>query len=153
MNHFKMEWSLSLLSKYSSVFMENEFKDPKLSKTQLLFIIHLRHRPLIHQEHLAEMFKMNRSTVTRGIDQLVSFGYVDKTIDGDNKRANLLILTKAGELLYEDIMEIVYEWTSVMTEGMTESEKTMSISLLTKMAGNACKHAGDDKLAKLLQGE
>jgi len=153
MNHFKMEWSLSLLSKYSSVFMENEFKDPKLSKTQLLFIIHLRHRPMIHQEHLAEMFKMNRSTVTRGIEQLVSFGYVDKTIDGDNKRANLLILTKAGELLYEDIMEIVYEWTSVMTEGMTESEKTMSISLLTKMAGNACKHAGDDKLAKLLQGE
>jgi len=148
-----MEWSLSLLSKYSSVFMENEFKDPKLSKTQLLFIIHLRHRPMIHQEHLAEMFKMNRSTVTRGIEQLVSFGYVDKTIDDDNKRANLLILTKAGELLYEDIMKTVYEWTSVMTEGMTESEKTQSISLLTKMAGNACKHAGDDKLAKLLQGE
>ncbi|MBI9013654.1 MAG: winged helix-turn-helix transcriptional regulator [Clostridiales bacterium] len=153
MNHFKMEWSLSLLNKYSSVYMENKFKSPKLSKTQLLFIIHLRHRPMIHQERLAEMFKMNRSTVTRGIDQLVSFGYVDKTIDKDNKRANLLILTEIGVLLYEDIMETVYEWTNIITEDMTESEKKMSISLLTKMAGNACKHAGDDKLARLLQGE
>ena len=153
MNHFKVEWSLTLLNKYSSVFMENKFKCPNLSKTQLLFIIHLRHRSLIHQERLSEMFKMNRSTVTRGIDQLVSFGYVDKTVDDDNKRANLLVLTKTGELLYEDIMETVFEWTTIITEDMTESEKAMSISLLTKMAGNACKHAGDDKLAKLLQGE
>lgn len=153
MNPFKMEWSLSLLSKYSSVFMETKFREPNLSKTQLLFIIHLKHRPMIHQEHLAEMFKMNRSTVTRGIDQLVSFGYVDKTIDHDNKRANLLILTKAGTLLYEEIMETVNEWIGIMTTDMTDSEKEASIFLLTKMAGNVCRHAGDTKLANLLKGE
>lgn len=152
MKEYKIEWSLSLLNKYSVVVLENEFKNMKITKTMMFFIIHLKHRPGIHQDKLAEMFKMNRSTVTRAIEQLISQKYIAKAVDEDNKKAYKIYLTDEGDKLYNYMMKALLDWVSILTEGMTQEEVDMSVHLLTKMAGNACRHLGDDKLADLIEG-
>ena len=152
MKDYKIEWSLSLLNKYSKIILENDLQNIDLTKTQMLFIIHLKHRPGVHQDHLAEMFKMNRSTVTRGIDQLEKLGYVERCEDVDNRKANKLILSQTGDELYVQMMQRVLNWTGILTEGMTEEEKELSIKLLTKMAGNACRYVGDNRLADIIGG-
>lgn len=148
MKNYKIEWSLSLLSKYSSVILENK---SELTKTMMLFIIHLKHRPMLHQDQLAMMFKMNRSTVTRAIKHLIDLGYVVVDVDMENKKANLLSLSLKGNDMYETVMLDLMEWLDIITHDMTEDEVKQSMKLLTKMAGNACKHLGDDQLAALLE--
>lgn len=152
MRDYKIEWSLSLLNKYSKIILESDLQDLGITKTLMLFIIHLKHRPGVHQDHLAEMFKMNRSTVTRGIDQLLHLKYVERSVDENNKKANKLKLSSSGEELYDMMMGTLLNWTGILTQGMTESEKEMAIILLTKMAGNACKHVGDHRLADIIGG-
>jgi len=150
MNPYKIEWCLSLLSKYSVQILENDFKDIKLTKTQMLFIIHLKQRPGIHQDHLAEIFKMERSTVTRAVQRLIQLEFIKKEVDEKNRKANCLFLTTVGDDVYNQVMTKLLEWTGVLTKGMTKEEIDMSIRLLSKMASNACHHLGDDKLAELI---
>lgn len=153
MRDYKIEWSLSLLHKYSKIILESDLHDLGLTKTHMLFIIHLKHRPGVHQDYLAEMFKMNRSTVTRGIDHLISLSFVEKKVDEANKKANKLYLSHAGHALYKDMMAALIRWTDILTTDMSEKEKDLAIDLLVKMAGNACKHVGDEHLSKLIGGK
>ena len=153
MELFKIEWSLSLLNKYAAIILDEDMKQYSLNKTQMLFIIHLKHRSGIHQDQLATMFKTNRSTVTRSVDQLINLGYVSKTIDEHNKKANRLSLTETGFVLYDKVMVSVSDWIDILTKNMSIEEKKMSIKLLTDMAGNACQHLGDERLAHIIKGE
>lgn len=150
MKDYKIEWSLSLLNKYSTIVLEEK---SDLTKTMMLFIIHLKHRPNIHQDQLATMFKMNRSTVTRSVKSLLEKGYVQSCVDEENKKANLLSLSEMGEELYISVMNDLMEWVGIITQGMNKEEIEMSMKLLTKMAGNACNYLGDNQLARILGGK
>lgn len=149
MDYYKIEWSLSLLNKYSTIVLEKG----DLTKTMMLFIIHLKHRPNIHQDHLASMFKMNRSTVTRSLKYLLENDYIKSSVDQENRRANLLSLSQKGFELYDTVMKDLMEWVGIITEDMSQEEIDMAKKLLTKMASNACKHLGDNQLANLLGGQ
>ena len=147
---YKLEWGLSLLNKYSIIVIESQIDNLSLTKTQVLFLIHLKQRNGIHQDILAEMFKMNRSTVTRAINHLVDLGYVIKNIDEKNKKANTLFLTELGNQVYSEIESALNNWLDTITLDFTEAETDLAINLITKMASNACKHLGDDYLSKII---
>ncbi len=151
MQDYKIEWCLTLLDKYSTIIFEKQLNT--LTKTQMLFMIHLKHRPGIHQDQLAVMFKTNRSTVTRAIDQLIDKGYVLKKVDVDNRKANVLLLTESGDKAYIEIMEAVDRYVDILTKGMSEEEKLLSVKLLSHMAGNVCEYLGDTHLSRLIRGE
>lgn len=148
MNLYKIEWALSLLSKYSQIVLE-EGND--ITKTNMLFIIHLYHRPNIHQDQLAEMFKMNRSSVTRSIQTLKELGWVESILDHDNKRANLVKLTALGEEKYKRIMNQLLDWIGVLTENMTPEEVKTGMKFLEKMTANACRTLGDHQVIQLME--
>lgn len=148
MKEYKIEWSLALLSKYSQIILESK---SELTKSMMLFIVHLKHRPGMHQDQLADMFKMNRSSVTRAVSSLEKKGYIERIVDKENRRANTLHLTSSGENLYENVMLDLMEWMDIITSDMTAEEVRIGMRILSKMAGNACRHLGDDKLATLIE--
>lgn len=148
MNNYKIEWALSLLSKYSQIVLE---EDSSLTKTNMLFIIHLYHRPMIHQDQLAEMFKMNRSSVTRSIQTLTALGYVIKDQDPSNSRANLVMLSEDGKLKYQAIMKDIMNWIGVLTKDMTEDEVQAGMQFLMKMTKNACQSLNDQNIIDLME--
>ncbi|MBN2795434.1 MAG: winged helix-turn-helix transcriptional regulator [Clostridia bacterium] len=148
MNLYKIEWALSLLSKYSHIVLE-EGND--ITKTNMLFIIHLYHRPNIHQDQLAEMFKMNRSSVTRSIQTLKEMHWGESVLDHENKRANLVKLTTLGEEKYKSIMNQLLEWIGVLTKDMTPEEVQTGMNFLEKMTANACKTLGDHHIIQLME--
>lgn len=147
---FKIEWGLSLLNKYSLIVIEEELSHLKLTKTQVLFLIHLKQRNWVHQDYLAEMFKMNRSTVTRAVNHLEGLGYVAKVVDVNNKKANFLSLTKLGEEIFKEVEHALSRWLDIATADFSEEEIEQSINLITRMASNACKHLGDDYLSEII---
>lgn len=148
-NKFKIEWGLSLLNKYGSIIIENEL-DMELTKTQVMFMIHISQRTDIHQDQLAKIFKINRSTVTRAINQLENKGYVIRIIDDKNKKTNIISLTDLGKNCLEKINRAIDFWIVLITEGFSEEEVELSKRLITKMASNACNFLGDHHLAQII---
>lgn len=149
-NH-KLEWGLSLLNKYSVIVIEDNLSHLNLTKTQMLFLIHLKHANGVYQDHLAKMFKMNKSTITRAIKALVNLGYVDKKVDQHNKKANFITLTPLGDEAFSEVCEALNDWIDTITNGFSEEEIEASINLITRMASNACRHQGDDYLSNIIK--
>lgn len=147
----KLEWGLSLLSKYDSIVIEDQLKNLHLTKTQVLFLIHLKQKDGIHQDYLTKMFKMNRSTVTRAIKVLVDLGYVIKKTDDTNRKANFVYITPLGQEAFEEVCTALNNWIEIITDGFSEEEIEASINLIIRMASNACKHQGDDYLSNIIK--
>ncbi len=63
-----------------------EFKELELTKGQYLYLVRICENPGIIQEKLAEMIKVDRTTVARAIKQLEVHGFIEKKDDEHNKK-------------------------------------------------------------------
>lgn len=147
---YKIEWGLSLLNKYSINILEEKLKHRELSKTQILFLIHIRLSDGVRQDYLARMFNMNRSTITRAIKSLIDLGYINKRIDEFNRKANFIYLTTLGYQVCKDVCNAMYNWIDIITLGFTEEEVDTSIDIISRMAANASKYKDEDYLSELI---
>lgn len=143
-NKSNIEWALCTLDKYSLITIKEQLGYLKLTKTQLLLIIHLKFESGIRQDHLTKIFKMNRPAITRSIKTMISLGYIDKRTDEFNRTANFIFLTPKGEEIYNEIYRVLQEWLDTITNGFTDTEVKDSICLLLRMSANACKAQGDE---------
>jgi len=148
---FLLEWSMSLLNKYSHTVIESELKDYDLTKTQALFLIHIKQRKGIPQIKLAKMFKTNRSTVTRAVNHLVQQGYIEIRHDEDNLKSNYLFLTKLGDHIYIEIEKSISKWVNILTHDFTKNELALLKTSLLKMSLNASSYMNDHHLTHLIQ--
>src|SRR5690606_37559669 len=70
-----------------------EFKEYDLTKGQYLYIVRICENPGIIQEKLAEMIKVDRTTVARAIKKLEKNGFIQKKDDQHNKKIKKLYPT------------------------------------------------------------
>lgn len=147
---FKIEWGLSLLNKYGTIIIEGQLRNLDITKTQALLIIHLSQKSEIHQNQLASIFKMNRSTVTRAINLLESKDLVNKMIDKENKKANIISLTASGKVALNEINNAIEQWTTILMKDFSGDEIKLCETFIIKMASNACEYVGDNRLAELI---
>ena len=77
-----------------------EFKELNLAKGQFVYLVRICEHPGIIQEKLAEMLKIDRTTASRAVSNLVKNGFVEKIADDDNKKNKLLYATEKGQALY-----------------------------------------------------
>lgn len=143
-NKLNIEWALCTLDKYSIITIKEQLGHLKLTKIQLLFIIHLKFNDGIRQDHLTKIFKMNRLTIARSIKTMINLGYIDKRTDEFNRTANFIFLTLKGEEIYNEVYSVLQEWLDTITKGFTDTEVQTSIYLLLRMSANACKAQGDN---------
>lgn len=143
-NKLNIEWGLSILDRYSIITIKENLSHLKLTKIQLLFIIHLKFSNGIRQDHLTKIFKMNRLTISRSIKTMIKLGYIDKRTDEYNRTANFIFLTEKGHSIYNEVYSVLQEWLDTITKGFTDTEVETCIHLLLRMAANACKAEGDE---------
>ena len=75
-----------------------EFKELNLAKGQFVYLVRICEHPGIIQEKLAEMLKIDRTTASRAVSNLVKNGFVEKIADDDNKKNKLLYATEKAKL-------------------------------------------------------
>lgn len=105
---------------------------PPLSREQLLVIIN-QYPDGVRQKVVADKVGINQSSASELINKLEATGYIERTIDPDDKRATLLFLTEKGKARAAEVEdernEIFREIFSVLTE---EEKETLS-ELLDKL--------------------
>lgn len=74
-----------------------------LSMSQCHAMLEIEEKPGLSLKELAEKLSLEKSTVSRSIDQLTKNGFIDRVIPPDNRRSIKLELTEKGIKACKDI--------------------------------------------------
>jgi DNA-binding MarR family transcriptional regulator len=113
-----------------------EFKEYELTKGQYLYLVRICENPGIIQEKVAEMIKVDRTTVARAIQKLEMNGFIEKKDDQHNKKIKKLFPTEKGINVYPFIKRENDYSNTLALEGLSEREVETIFNLLKKVRKN-----------------
>lgn len=113
-----------------------EFKEYDLTKGQYLYLVRICENPGIIQEKLAEMIKVDRTTVSRAIKKLEKNGFIERREDKYNKKIKKIFPTMKGKNVYPNIKRENDHSNSVALAGFSESEVEIISQLLQRVRKN-----------------
>jgi DNA-binding MarR family transcriptional regulator len=82
---------------------------------------------------LARKMYLSTSTITRVVDQLVKKGYVSRREDKEDRRIRLIKLTAAGEALYQESWQNIFQSEKTILENFPPENRDMLIDFLRKL--------------------
>ena len=115
----------NITSKHASVFLDEKFSKFELCSGHRVFVKKIYENPGITRDQIKNIAHVHASNVTRAIDYMEEKGYITKVLKEDDKRICLLFPTEKLKEVYDVLIEAEKEWTSIITEGLTEEELAM----------------------------
>jgi len=105
-------------------FISQQFKKAgiELTREQWSVLAVLWKKDGCSQQVIADETSRDKPGVTRLIDNLVKEGYVERRNDPNDRRLNLIYLTKKGKNIEQSVLESVNETIEIATKGLTEEE-------------------------------
>jgi len=115
-----------------------EHAEIKLTMEQLglLLIIFSSENEVIQQDLACSMGK-DKSGILRTIDTLEAKELVKRVSDTSDRRKKYLMITKKGERVVAQYLEIEFEITSELQKGLTEEEMTTFYKVVNHIKANA----------------
>ncbi|MDD4255360.1 MAG: MarR family transcriptional regulator [Methanofollis sp.] len=142
---------VSIIHRTHHIVIDERMKRFGLSSGQLFTLLHLAHEQGITQDTLVRRFRVDKGTVARAVRRLEDAGYINRTIDPDDRRAVQIFLTDRGEEIVPEIIRIDREWEEEVFAGLTDEERRQAEALLRKIAHNSLRLAqtgGDTDYAR-----
>jgi DNA-binding MarR family transcriptional regulator len=109
----------------------------QLSSGTYPFLLILKSNEGISQNQISKELNVDKALSARAIKRLISLGYIKKEENEDDIRSYKLYLTDKARSVIPDIIEELNKWIDIITEGLTEQEKSTVIDLLGKIMKNA----------------
>lgn len=113
-----------------------EFKDINLSNLQFLYVVRIYEHPGIIAEQLANLIKVDRTTLARAVRRLEKQGYVYRESDPDNKKIKHLYVTEKGKQIYPFIIRENSHSNKVALQGFTPEEAQQVHDYLKRIRQN-----------------
>jgi DNA-binding MarR family transcriptional regulator len=107
-----------------------------LTRAQWHTLFHLARNEGCNQATLADLLDVEPITIARTIDRLELSGLVERRADPSDRRARLLFLGKRAHPLLEQLRALGAETREIALAGIDEDERTLLMTLLTKMRAN-----------------
>ena len=96
---------------------------------------------------LADFSAVDRTTMTRTVDQLFANGLVERTVPATDRRQVLLTVTGAGQALHQRALQAVYRVNRRALDGIPEEDQRIVVRAKQTMLTNL---VGDRELARRL---
>jgi len=106
---------------------------------QWLVLKALGDSPDATQNELAEAVFKDKASVTRIIDILVSEGYLDRAVNGENRRRHKLSITKKGRQLLKAIQPTILKNRATALKDISEANVRVTEKVLKAIAANCSK--------------
>jgi len=84
-------------------------------------------------KELCTQANMDKSTVSRAVKALIDKGLVISELNEQDKRAALLVLSKTGQSLYEQIAPDALSWEKQLLSTLTNEEYEVLVSIFEKL--------------------
>ena len=107
-----------------------------LTRAQWQTLFHLARNEGCNQATLADLLDVEPITLARTIDRLELSGLVERRLDPGDRRARLLFLGAPAHPLLEQLRALGAETREIALAGISEDERTLLMTLLTKMRAN-----------------
>ncbi|MFD1177931.1 MarR family winged helix-turn-helix transcriptional regulator [Paenibacillus puldeungensis] len=91
------------------------------------------HNPGLNQDQLTNEVKFDKATTTRCVKQLEEEGYVERTVDGHDRRSYRLYPTQKAKDFEPTLGQIFEQFNRHLTECLTEAEQEQLAVLLQKI--------------------
>ena len=107
-----------------------------LTRAQWQTLFHLARNEGCNQATLADLLEVEPITLARTIDRLELSGLVERRADPGDRRARLLFLGERAHPLLEELRALGAETREIALAGISDDERTLLMTLLTKMRAN-----------------
>jgi DNA-binding MarR family transcriptional regulator len=136
MKDYRLGGLISYLLRAQSAFYTQRLKPYNISYGQFPFLMALYREDGVNQETIAKRLLFNKATIARAIDKLERRGYVSRTHDEYDGRANRIFLTSQGWEIKPFINQLSHEWNSILLSGFTENERLLLKEFMKKIVSN-----------------
>ncbi len=90
----------------------------------------------IRQRDICREVKVDKSTITRAVNNLVKLGYVAKKPDPVDGRASAIFLTPKAKKIKPKFEKVLGNFTDILVKGFSAREKKAAMGLLIRMRRN-----------------
>lgn len=123
----------AITHKQSQLFITNELKSFHIGRGQFMYIMCICENAGVSQEQIAALLNVDKSAVTKAIQNLLEAGFITReNYDGD-KRVNSIYPTPKAEAAYVEIMAAGEKWHAAIMQNMSEVEKDIFRRILDKV--------------------
>lgn len=111
-----------------------------LTRQQVILMKILFHDGPLPQHDLAYFTDRDKASLTRLLSTLEKKNLVARITSPEDKRVNLVHLTKNGEKVLNEITPILLEVIMHMQEGISEADQKVVINVMKRIQENTAKH-------------
>ena len=124
---------VSVLYRRNQVYLDAALKEYNLTASELAFIISLYKKDGISQEELSTRLAIDKAATANALRSLENKGYVSRTRNPQDRRANIIIITEYARRMETGIRKQLRNWTNFLTEDIEEESVQTMFEVLEKM--------------------
>ena len=128
---------VSILYRYGQSYVSKKLEHYNIGSGQHVMLLTLFRNGGISQEELADYLKVHKGSIAKAIKKLEDEGYVERSIDCDDKRAYKVFLTQKALDIIPKVQEAIRSWEDIITSDLSDSEKQIIEQSLYEMARKA----------------
>lgn len=126
--------------RYTQSYTDEALEKFQLSSGTYPFLLELNRNEGISQNQISKDINVDKAMSARAIKRLIELGYIRKEEDEKDARAFKLYLTEKAKAVLPEIVKELKKWADIITEDLTEQEKTLVVDLMEKVMHSAKKH-------------
>lgn len=128
-----------------SVFLDRQLAPLGLNGATYLYLVVLDAHGNQMQDVFSQELALNKSCVTRSLSRLEELGYVQRESDPNDRRVMQVSLTAKGKKVIPKIRESLHAFTTILNEGLTDTQTRQAENLLMVMRQNLADHLHQSK--------
>ena len=109
-----------------------------INESQCFLIVEIGREPGICVKDLADKVGLDKSGISRGVEELVRKGYVNREASKEDRRCVVLTLTEAGQARFEKIENDMSGKFAAVLSNISEDEQQLVLDAL-KIYNEACR--------------
>lgn len=128
---------INTISRCAVLYRNDKLDDMSLMPLYHSYVFIITKHPGISQDELAAHLCINKSNVTRGVNNLEKLGYIKRIPDECDKRILRVYPTDKMLDAYPKIKEVLRDWNHYLTADIDENEINIFESVLERIAKKA----------------
>ncbi len=111
-----------------------------INESQCFLVVEIGRKPGICVKELAEILRIDKSGISRGVEELVQKGFVNREPSKEDRRCVVLSLTEKGQTRFEKIENDMYLKFQEVLSNIAEDKQQQVLDAL-KLYNEACRKA------------
>lgn len=116
--------------------LEKRLNQYNITRSQWIALYYIKNNNMITQKKLSDKMSLKEPSVVRLLDKMENLGWINRINSEIDKRIKLLVLTKDGLKMENEMLEIAERFKSDVLNGITQQELDSFKLALSKMLDN-----------------